>query len=492
MNGGARQAPKSFTGKKSAGPLNLSEQVSSFAASRVNDIFEKPPTSLSKITSEDGSRAFTKANLIKFGSIPSKVPPPYSGPSPVDELSDTTDEGLYPYLLGTGIPNSPKQQLIDINFTIPPKSDESFIDPSSGEIVRQDATLPEHIIDSLRQHANRPERYNTIASGTKPIYSTMFRTQIRINPTLEQRLEEDAARGYNNYSWRAGNDVPIAVIVQAQRHVLFIVLYGGMVYSIGIGGGPDGQVVINTPDWFDGGTRRIIDVCIFKKIHMDRLKAFLSDGIINPEGPRMRLRFRQGMSGGSIFDCTQILTGYPFSYLSGDITSSFNCAKFVQLIFNGRINCSAVATIRDPDSCLSSVCGRGGECSLSPAQLIRVYILMKLAGSLSNDDSKYPTILSRIGSFLFGSPASSSLDLNVKHDAMEKELIKYLLLGTTDSTSLLPDVDTFIRLFWVPDPRGIVPGVASAAQPTSRGGRRKSRKTRKIRKSRSNRRQSRR
>jgi hypothetical protein len=424
---GSRKARNSFTGIKIVKPLKLREEVSSFAASHI------------------GSRAFTTANLKKFGPIASKIVPPYLGRSHQTELLATRDEDLYEYLLEMGLPNFAKQPLIRVNFDGGVFADAPFI--HNGATISQDSQLPPDIVDNLKLHADRPEKYDAIAPGIKATYSTKFRAKISFDPDIVAAVNTP------------GEEVPVAVIVQAQRHVFFVIMYGGKIYSVGIGGGPDGQVAINTPDWFDRGNRRIIDVCIFNKTHLARLWEFLTFEDINPNGPRLCQRYRQGISGVPMFDCTQILTQYTFSYLSGHLTYSFNCAKFASLIFKGRINCTALAGISDPDNCSSTVCDTV-TVPLRPEGLLSSYILM-YRGEITD-------------------PGKISM------------LMHYLTVGTEENTSILPDLDTILRSFTrVPDPSGIVPGggiTVAAAQRTSSGGRRKSRKTRKTRKSRSNRR----
>ena len=448
MDGGARQAPKLIPrgslpirklipGTKSPNPFEEYQPTQT----ELNAAYKRILNTGENTKGVDDSRLklpgkidWWKTKLSTQSQI--QKPPPYRGRSHATELLGTEDEDLYEYLLEMGLPNFAKQPLILTNFEDGVYADTPFI--HNGARISQDSRLPADIVENLKQHADRPEKIDTVDSGIKATYSAKFRAKFFIDPDIQAAVDNP------------GREVPVAVIVQAQRHVFFVIMYGGKIYSVGVGGGPDGQVAINTPDWFDSGNRRIIDVCIFNKTHLDRLNEFLTFGNINPNGLRMCQRYRQGISGVTMFDCTQILTQFAFSYFSGHLTYSFNCAKFASLIFKGRINCTAIAGISDPDNCSSVVC-RTDRVPTTPEGLLRSYIMMYRS--------------------------------EITDPARKSTLMRYLTVGTEENTSILPDLQTvytFLRSFTrVPDPSGIVPGgryTVGAAGWTGRGGRRTTRK----------------
>jgi hypothetical protein len=382
------------------------------------------------------------------------APEPYRGSTFTQNIMNMENDKIYKYILTKGMGSFVKQPLIEIDLDkykdITAAEDGSMIDKE----YKKGEPLSHQSLVSIYNALLHPEAISQIVPGSKPEHSIRINCPIKINQELEEAVSSP-----QKYTWRNGNQVPIAILLEVDRHVLIVILCNNKIYSIGVGVTHTfgDKVIINTPDFLDTGSTRIIDICIFTKSHIDWLKSFLNIGISTSD-VRLRFRRRINVADGYVLEALQIISNRTFAIASTGYRSTYNCAKFLNEFFKNRVLCTTLFGIYDPHACKSFFSLHG----IPPASLVKAYLLLYLAGYYESEGNKPGK-----------NEAVTALQtlLNVPgktHEEIESLIIDMFLSGAE------PDILSRIsRFFTIPT------GVVSTSQNATKGGRRKTRSQRK-------------
>ena len=398
--------------------------------------------------------------------IPSKqvdAPESYHGSTLTQIIMNIENDKIYKYILTTGMGSFVKQPLIEIDLDkykdITAAEDGSMIDKE----YKKGEPLSHQSLVSIYNALLHPEAISQIVPGSKPEHSIRINCPIKINQELEEAVSSP-----QKYTWRNGNQVPIAILLEVDRHVLIVILFNNKIYSIGVGVTHTfgDKVIINTPDFLDMGSTRIIDICIFTKSQLDWLKNFLMIGIVRSD-VRLRFRRRINVADGYVLEALQIISNRTFAIASTGFRRTYNCAKFLNEFFKKRVLCTTLFGIYDPHACKSFFSLNG----IPPASLVKAYFLLYLAGyyeSGHNETGKNEAVTAL--QTLLNEPGKT-------HEEIESLIID-IFLSEGEAGAL-----NSIRRFFSPPKR-----VGSTSTEAVKGGRRKIRnqrksKTRKTRRS---------
>lgn len=393
------------------------------------------------------------------------IPESFRGKTHVQTIMEIENDKIYRYTLTRGAGSAVKQPFLEIDWRrlkdITAAEDGSMIDKK----YEKGQQFSDKSLASIYNALLHPESSSPIAPSVESEYSMQIKCHIKINEELEKAVSSP-----KEMTWRKGKDIPIAMSVEVGRHVLIVILFNGKIYSIGVGvdviNGYD-KLIINTPDFLDKGTTRIIDICILTKSQLDWLKNFLMIGV-TPSTIRLRFRRRINVEDGYVLDSFQIISDLKFAIASTSYRATYNCAKFLNEFMKNRILCTTLLGVFDPHACTSLLSLPEG---VTPATHVKAYFILYLAGhyDFTGKEKEKNEAVTALQTLL-KLPGKT-------HEEIERVIIDMFLLERKVSV-----LNGTRRFFSFPK------GVGSTSTEAVKGGRRKTRnqrksKTRKTRRS---------